>query len=43
MRIIHHKGFGHGLRPGHNHDINCGSCIREVAEGVEPEITGTDD
>lgn len=42
MRVIHHRGFGHGLRPGTNHDINCCSCQREVAEGIEPVITGQD-
>lgn len=38
MRIRQHKGFGHGLRPGTDQDINCSSCKRERAEGVEPVI-----
>jgi hypothetical protein len=42
MRVRQHKGFGHGLRPNTDQDINCTSCIREHANGVEPTITGED-
>jgi hypothetical protein len=31
-RIREHRGFGHGLRPGEDHDMNCPSCLRERAE-----------
>jgi hypothetical protein len=43
MRVRHHKGFGHGLRPGTGHDMNCASCQREHAAGTTPVITGQDD
>lgn len=42
MRVREHSGWGHGLPPGTNHDINCKACRREKAEGKEPVITGTD-
>lgn len=42
MRVRNHKGFGHGLRPGTDQDMNCLSCQREQAEGTEPVITGED-
>lgn len=31
MRVRDHRGFSHGLRPGTDRDINCGSCIQEDA------------
>jgi hypothetical protein len=31
FRIRYHKTYGHGLRPGTDRDINCGSCIQEDA------------
>jgi hypothetical protein len=31
MRVREHRGFGHGLRPGTDRDINCPSCKREDA------------
>lgn len=43
MRVIEHQAWGHGLQPGTRHDINCTACLREVAEGTEPRITGSDD
>jgi hypothetical protein len=30
MIIKYHKGFGHGLRPGTTHDMNCTACIAEL-------------
>ena len=42
MRIIEHQNWGHGLRQGTDHDINCTACLREHAEGVTPAITGED-
>ena len=42
MRIREHKGFGHGLRPGTDEDINCLSCQKEKAEGKTPVINGKD-
>jgi hypothetical protein len=29
FRVREHRGFGHGLAPGTDRDINCGSCTRE--------------
>jgi hypothetical protein len=29
MNIREHRGFGHGLRPGESHDMNCHACTRE--------------
>ncbi len=43
MRVREHNGFGHGLRPGTDHDMGCGSCKRERAAGITPVITGQDD
>jgi hypothetical protein len=43
MRIRHHHGFGHGLRPGEDRDLNCTSCKSEREAGTEPIITGSDD
>ena len=43
MNVRYHRGFGHGLQPGTDHDINCGSCQREGVAGQTPVITGTDD
>lgn len=43
MRVREHRGYGHGLRPGEDWDMNCLSCKREKAEGMVPVITGTDD
>lgn len=31
MRVRNHQGFGHGLRPGTDSDMNCLSCQREDA------------
>jgi hypothetical protein len=42
MRVRNHKGFGHGLKPGTDEDINCSSCIKEKAAGITPDITGED-
>lgn len=42
MRVRHHPGFGHGLRPGTSHDVNCLSCQREHAAGRAPVVTGHD-
>lgn len=39
IMVRHHKGFGHGLNPGTNEDINCESCKREKTAGQEPSIT----
>lgn len=39
VRVRHHKGFGHGLRPGCDSDMNCLSCKREQKEGRRPVIT----
>lgn len=39
MNIRHHNGFGHGLRPGTDYDINCLSCQQERAQGIPPVIT----
>lgn len=41
MRVREHLGFGHGLQPGTDRDINCLSCISEHVNGVTPVITGT--
>lgn len=38
MRVREHHGFGHGLRPGDDQDINCLSCKREREAGAEPVI-----
>ena len=38
MRVREHRGFGHGLRPGTDRDINCGSCQAEQAAGQAPVI-----
>jgi hypothetical protein len=43
VRVTEHQGFGHGLAPGTDQDINCGSCTSEKEQGVEPCITGSDD
>jgi hypothetical protein len=43
VRVRNHKGFGHGLAPGLDHDMNCPSCIREHKNKVIPDITGSDD
>lgn len=43
MRVISHGNWGHGLRPGTNHDINCCACKREVSAGIAPRITGSDE
>lgn len=29
MRVREHHGYGHGLRPGEDRDINCPNCRRE--------------
>lgn len=42
MRIREHKGWGHGLRPGEDRDINCCACKREHEQGQEPSIAGRD-
>jgi hypothetical protein len=42
MRTRYHRGFGHGLLPGTDHDMNCIACKRERAEGIKPLIQGTD-
>jgi hypothetical protein len=42
MRVREHHGWGHGLPPGTDRDINCRACRREQAEGQEPVITGSD-
>lgn len=42
MRIREHRGFGHGLRPGTDEDINCPSCKAEKEAGKAPLITGDD-
>jgi hypothetical protein len=39
MRVRNHRGFGHGLNPGTDHDMNCPSCQREREQGVAPDIT----
>lgn len=38
MRIREHHGFGHGLTPGHDSDLNCPSCKTEAALGVLPRF-----
>ena len=38
MQIREHRGFGHGLRPGTTHDMNCPSCQAERAAGKPPQI-----
>lgn len=43
MRIRQHNGFGHGLEPGRNQDINCPSCKQEREANIEPTIEGDDD
>jgi hypothetical protein len=42
MRVREHQGFGHGLAPGTDHDMNCTSCQSERAAGTPPVITGQD-
>jgi hypothetical protein len=37
-RVRQHKGYGHGLRPGTDHDMNCPSCQRDRAAGITPVI-----
>ena len=39
MRIREHHGFGHGLRPGDDWDMNCPSCKAEREAGKTPVIT----
>lgn len=43
MRVREHHGYGHGLRPGEDRDLNCPSCKREQQSGTEPRITGHED
>jgi len=43
MRIRQHHGYGHGLNPGDNSDLNCPSCQDDIAEGIPPVITATAD
>lgn len=38
MRVRHHQGFGHGLEPGTDRDINCPSCKREDTVLTETDI-----
>jgi hypothetical protein len=38
MRVRHHHGFGHGLRPGHYSDLGCESCKAEDAERMDDPI-----
>jgi hypothetical protein len=40
MKVREHQGWGHGLNPGTDHDINCISCRKET--GQEPVITGSE-
>lgn len=40
MRSRVHRGFGHGLRPGSDQDLNCTSCKREREAGQWPVIAG---
>lgn len=35
MRVREHAGYGHGLRPGTNSDINCPSCKAEDAAALQ--------
>lgn len=30
MRVRNHQGYGHGLRPGTDRDINCADCTAEA-------------
>jgi len=39
FRVREHHGYGHGLAPGTDHDMNCLSCKRERAAGQVPVIT----
>jgi hypothetical protein len=39
FRVREHHGYGHGLQPGTDHDLNCGSCQRDRTAGVAPVIT----
>lgn len=42
MRVREHRGFGHGLRPGEDRDLNCPSCKREDnwATRLQDETSG---
>ena len=39
MRIREHRGYGHGLRPGTDWDMNCPNCQRDKRLGIAPVIT----
>lgn len=43
MRTRMHRGFGHGLHPGSDQDLNCTSCKQEREAGQWPVIAGEEE